>query len=74
MFTWALLIAADPHTPVTLIMYLHVIPERGLTGKVLLAYLTFEGFLPGVNPQVIVKMAPVVKLPTTFVAFEGSFA
>lgn len=55
-------------------MYLHVIPERGLAGKVLLADLTFEGFLTGMDPQMVVKVAPVIKLPTTLLTFERSLA
>lgn len=68
----ALFAAADPHTPITLVVDLHVISERGLARKVLLADLTFEGFLPSMDPQVIVKMAPVVELTATLVTFEWS--
>lgn len=74
MVLWALLTAADPHASVALAVHLHVIPERGLARKVLLADLTFEGLLTGVDPQVIVKMAPVVELTATLVAFERSLA
>lgn len=65
-----ILFAADPHPPITLVVHLHVIAERGLAGEVLVADLALEGFLAGVDPQMVVKMAPVVELATTLLAFK----
>lgn len=54
-------------------MHLHVIPERSLAGEILVANFTLERLLTRVNPEMIVKMAPVVELSTTFVAFKRPF-
>lgn len=56
--------------PVTLVMHLHVIAERGLARKVLLADLALEGLLASVDPEMVVKMAPVVELAATLLAFK----
>lgn len=53
-------------------MDLHVIAERGLARKVLLADLALEGFFASVDPKMVVKMAPVVELAATFIAFKRS--
>lgn len=64
------LFGADPDLPVTLVMHLHVIAERGLARKVLLADLALEGLLASVDPEMVVKMAPVVELAATLLAFK----
>lgn len=75
MVLWAFLIVADPYTSLAaLVMYLHVIPQRGLARKVLLTDLTLEGFLASMDPQMIVEVAPVVELSATFFAFKRSFS
>ena len=74
MVLWALLTVADPYTSLALVVYLHVIPQRGLARKVLLTDLTLEGFLASMDPQMIVEVAPVVELTATFFAFKRSFS
>lgn len=66
------LFAADPYSSVTLAVYLHVIAERGLTRKVLLADLALKRLLAGVDPEMVVKMAPVVEFTATLVTFKRS--
>ena len=58
---------------IALVVHLHVIAERGLTGEVLSANFTLERLLARVDPEMVVKMAPVVELSTTFVAFKRPF-
>ena len=64
------LFAADPDLPVTLVVHLHVIAERGLARKVLLADLALEGLLASVDPEMVVEMAPVVEFAATLLAFK----
>jgi len=47
-----------------------VIAERGLARKVLVTNLAFKGLFSGVDPKMVVKMAPVVELATTLIAFK----
>lgn len=47
-----------------------MIAERGLARKVLIADLALEGFLTSVDPEMVVKMAPVVELAATLLAFK----
>ena len=67
-----LLTAADPYTPIAFVVYLHVIPQRGLAREVLFTDLTLEWFLTRVDTQVVVKVAPVIELAATDFAFKRS--
>jgi len=69
-----ILFGSDPDLSVTLVMHLHVIAERGLARKVLVADLALEGLLASVDPEMVVKMAPVVELAATLVAFKRPLA
>ena len=67
------LFAPHSDSSIALVMHLHVIPERSLAGEIFVANFTLERLLARVNPEMIVKMAPVVELSTTFVAFKRPF-
>lgn len=64
------LFSTDSDLPVTFVVHLHVIAERGLARKVLVTNLAFKGLFSGVDPKMVVKMAPVVELATTLIAFK----
>ena len=65
--------ASAPGTSPRLGVHLHVVAQARFAGEVLLTDVTLERLYTSVDPQMVVEVAPVVKLATTFLTFKWPF-